>query len=159
MSGKYASQTAVSIDRSRVDIERCLERYGARGFYYGSEADRAMIGFRVLGEHGRMVAVRMHLGLPDPDADEFTKTPTGKDRTGQAARQAWEQSCRSRWRALLLIVKAKLEAVSVGITTIEREFMPDVLLGDGRTIGEVVEEQRAALEGGERLLLLPRGRS
>lgn len=157
MSARYASSTSVPVDRSRAEIEKCLERYGARGFYYGNEGERAMIGFRVLDTDGANLAVRMVLGLPSPDQDEFTLTPTRKWRTDAAARQAWEQACRSRWRALLLIVKAKLEAVSLGITTIEREFMPDILLPSGKTIGDIVAEQRPALEGGGKLLLLPGG--
>lgn len=31
----YASQTTVSPDRSRAEIERTLSRYGATGFMYG----------------------------------------------------------------------------------------------------------------------------
>lgn len=151
----YAKNTEVPVDRSRIDIERCLEKYGARGFYYGSEAGRIMIGFRMLNESGTILAVRMMLDMPNPDDGEFCLTDTGRNRTAEAARKSYEQACRSRWRALLLIVKAKMEAVSIGISTIEREFMPDILLPSGRTIGEEVADQRKALEGGGRLKLLP----
>ena len=38
-------------------------------------------------------------------------------------RQLWEQGCRSRWRAILLILLAKFEAIEAGISTFEREFL------------------------------------
>lgn len=154
---RYAENTTVPVDRSRMEIEKCLERHGARGFYYGSEGGRAMVGFKMLNERGNLLAVRMQLDLPDQGGEEFALTPTGKKRDRNAAMVAWEQACRSRWRALLLIVKAKLEAVDIGITTIEREFMPDLLMPNGMTLGQMVAEQRPALEAGGALKLLPGG--
>lgn len=153
----YASQTTVPIDRTRFDIERVLGKYGARGFFYGAEGNQAVIGFKILNEEGVMLAVKMTLIMPEPDDEEFTTTPAGRQRSPEPARQAYEQACRSRWRALLLIVKAKLEAVSIGITTIEREFMPDILMPNGMTLGQMVAEQRPALEKGGKLKLLPGG--
>ena len=41
------------------------------------------------------------------------------------------QACRQRWRALLLIIRAKLEAVESGITTLESEFLANIVLPDG----------------------------
>lgn len=54
---------------------------------------------------------------------------------------AWEQACRAKWRALYLIIKAKLEAVESGISTIEREFFYDIVLPDGNTVGEFLSPQ------------------
>ena len=77
-------------------------------------------------------------------------------RTEQQAYAAWEQACRSRWRALYLIIKAKLEAIEAGISTVEREFFYDVVLPDGRTAGEFLAPQiEAAYETGEMPPLLP----
>ena len=42
---------------------------------------------------------------------------------------------------MALVVKANLEAVEAGISTVEREFMPDVMLPDGRTVWQWVEPQ------------------
>ena len=46
------------------------------------------------------------------------------------------QACRQRWRALLLVIKAKLEAVTAGISTIETEFLANIVLPDNTTAGE-----------------------
>lgn len=153
----YAESTTVPSDRSRNQIEAVLHRYGARGFGYMTEGNIAQIVFKMLGPDGSPMAVRMTLPLPCRDSDEFCKTPTGKDRSPDAALKSWEQACRSAWRSLYLVVKAKLEAVDAGISTIEREFMPDLLLPNGTTVGEQVLEQREALARGGRLKLLTAG--
>lgn len=41
-----------------------------------------------------------------------------------------------RWRALLLVTKAKFEAVASGISTVEREFLADLVLPNGRVVQE-----------------------
>ena len=47
---------------------------------------------------------------------------------------ASEQGKRSRWRALYLVVKAKLEAVSSGIVSMEDEFLAQTVMNDGETV-------------------------
>ena len=59
-------------------------------------------------------------------------------------------------RALYLIVKAKMEAVEAGISTVEREFLYDIVLPDGRTAGEWLAPQiEAAYNSGDMPALLP----
>ena len=43
----YAAQTKVSIAQSKTDIEALLARYGATGFGYVTEGDRAMVAFNM----------------------------------------------------------------------------------------------------------------
>lgn len=132
---KYAADTNVSVEASRNEIERTLARYKADAFAYATEAGRATIMFRMAGRQVRFV-----LALPARDDREFTHHSRGA-RTESAAESAWEQACRQRWRALALVIKAKLEAVSAGITTIEDEFLAHTILGDGRTVGEAIKPQ------------------
>jgi len=129
---KYAANTSVSSYASREEIERTLVRYGATGFLYGWEADRAVISFTIQNRQ-----VRFFLPLPDRSERKFTHTPAkGQRRTDAAAEAAWEQAVRQRWRALVLIVKAKLEAVEAGIVTLEEEFFAHLVLPGGRTVFE-----------------------
>lgn len=115
----YAGNTTVSVEKSKGEIEAILRRYGASQFMAGWSDTISVIGFVIEGRQ-----IKMTLPLPDPHDREFTCTPTGKKRSNEgAAERAWEQACRSRWRALLLVVKAKLEAVEVGISTVEEEFL------------------------------------
>lgn len=149
---KYAEKTTVSSEQSRVEIERTLKRYGATGFMYGWESNRAIIAFRA---HNRMV--RFELPMPDPDSHEFTRTPTRGTRRSQAKQTAaYEQAVRQRWRALALAIKAKLEAVDCGITDFESEFLAHILLPDGSTVGGWIQPQlEAAYERNQMPPMLP----
>ncbi|MBD3833792.1 MAG: hypothetical protein IE910_10660 [Brevundimonas sp.] len=136
---RYAADTSVSQDKSRNEIEATLKRYGATSFMYASEEAAAMIGFRI---SGRMV--KFVLPMPDPKAREFTHTPAkGMARSPAEAQKAWEQAGRQRWRALALVIKAKLEAVAAGITTNEDEFLAHTVLPDGSTVGQFMKPQIA----------------
>lgn len=148
---RYAENTSVSVDRSRAEVERVLQRYGASSFAYGWDAGRQMIQFDYSTRRVRIV-----LDLPDPKAKEFTRTPTGLARSEQASRAAWDQSVRQRWRALVLVIKAKLEAVESGITTFEDEFLAWTVLPSGGTFGEWARPQLdEAYMGGHMPALLP----
>lgn len=135
---RYAEKTEVSSERSRSEIERILRRYRASAFAYAWEGNTAQIAFKL---DGRQILFR--LPLPDPDDGEFTLTPTGKRRTATAAEAAYEQAVRQRWRALALVIKAKLEAVEAGISTVEKEFLANVALPNGSTVGDWVGPQLA----------------
>ncbi len=127
----YASNTSVTVEKSRAEVEQLLVRYGASQFISGWPQDQAAIGFVFGNRH-----IRIALPLPSLEDKEFKFTPkTHRVRSPEAVREAWEQACRSRWRALLLVVKAKLEAVDVGISTIEEEFLAwTVVPGSGATV-------------------------
>jgi hypothetical protein len=69
---------------------------------------------------------------------------------------AWEQACRQRWRALALVVKAKLEAVECGISTFEEEFLAWMMLPDGSTVGDrMLPQLETAYRTGQMPPLLP----
>jgi hypothetical protein len=149
---RYATRTQVSSERSRAEIERTLQRYGADSFGYGWEGPRAVVGFRL---RGRMI--RLTVPLPDKHDERFALTPTGRRRRRpEQALVEWELACRQRWRALALIIKAKLEAVECGVTTLEEEFLAYTLLPDGSTVGQVTLARIAkAYETGRMPALLP----
>lgn len=134
----YAASTSVSSDKSRAEIEKTLSRYGASQFMYGWDATRAIVGFVM---HDRQV--RFVLPMPSRTDSEFTLTPTGRERSPAQAEAAYEQAVRSRWRALALVVKAKLEAVETGIVGFEQEFLAHLVLPNGQTVGDWAEPQIA----------------
>lgn len=149
---RYAAGTDVTSDRSRAEIERTLRRYGADAFSYGWDGDRAVVGFRARGRQARFI-----LPLPDRASPEFSRTPTGKPKSTTAAEAAYEQAVRQSWRALALVIKAKLEAVEAGIVSFDDEFMAHLVLPGGRTVSEHFGGQLAiAIEGGAMPALLPR---
>lgn len=140
MKGRYAEGTSVSVDSSIGEIRRTLERYGAQGFGYGTEEDRAMVVFKA---DGRLV--RFVLPLPDPKGEEFTGRRRGRQPTRPDGR--YQAEVRRRWRALALGIKGKLEAVDSEIQTFEEEFLANIVMANGKTIGEWMQPQLAAQAG------------
>lgn len=70
-----------------------------------------------------------------------------------------EQAHRQKARALLLVIKAKLESVESGVETFEQAFLPNVVMADGATVYEriaapIADEYRT---GAPRVMLLGRG--
>ncbi len=144
----YASKTDVSVDKSRAEIEAVLKRYGASRFGYETGPHEAVIQFIVGNRHVRFV-----LPLPSADDPEFALLPkTGKPRIDTKRLSLWEQACRSRWRALLLAIKAKLEAIEVGISDFDSEFLSFLVdPTSNRTVGETIlpELEKRYLEVGK----------
>ena len=129
---KFASNTDVSSDRSRVEIEKTLTRYGARAFMYGWQGSNAVVAFEMLGRR-----IRFDLPLPDRNAKEFKTTATGRTRRNpNASSEAYEQAVRQRWRALSLVIKAKLEAVESGISVFEEEFLAHIVMPNNQRVGQ-----------------------
>lgn len=135
MSG-YATGTAVSGDRSKAEIEAILERYGADQFISGWATGQVVIGFR-MGQ--RMI--RFNLPVPAPESFRTYQSQRNgrkyeRTRSEGAVAEAFEQELRRRWRALALVIKAKLEAVESRITTFEEEFLAHIVLPGGKTVWE-----------------------
>lgn len=127
--GKYAEGTSVPVERSQTEINRILTKFGADQLAQASSAapPAVLMGFRVKGR-----LIRFH--LPMPTGKEFKGTPIQIEKQFQA-------ECRRRWRALLLVLKAKLEAVDSGITTFEQEFYAHVVLPNGMTVFESTSKE------------------
>jgi hypothetical protein len=128
---RYAENTQVPVDRSKAEIERLVQRYGADEMASGWREGKAMIQFRMNDRHVRFV-------LPLPLRSEFASTGAGRSRTAASAESAWEQACRQRWRALALTIKAKLESAESGIEEFETAFMGQIVMPNGRTIAEQI---------------------
>lgn len=147
----YAKGTTVSRAQSRAEIEATLERFGCEGFMSGQDGRAVVIAFKA---RGRQIMFRMT--MPDADAAPFRLTPTGKVRSQQSAKDAYEQEVRRLWRALAMSIKAKLVSVEDGIETFEQAFMAHVVMPDGLTIADHVSSRIAvAYETGQMPRLLP----
>ena len=123
---RYAEGTTVSVSRSREELERIVTRNGATGYMSGWDSGQALsiVAFVL---HGRQVKI------PIPHDSE-------------------EREMRRNWRVAILLVKARLELVASGDSTVETEFMPWIVLPNGQTIGELA---LPALAAGEMPKLLP----
>lgn len=136
---RYAESTSVSSEKSRAEIERTLQRYGATGFMYGWQKDSALVAFEMNGKSIKFI-------LPLPERESFARTGGNhpRRRTENQIAAAWEKACRQRWRALTLCIKAKLEAVESEITTFEHEFLAHFVTANGQTVGDRLIPQLSA---------------
>lgn len=151
-SSRYAERTRVPSDASRAEIERTLRRYNATAFGYGWDVDSATIMFEIAERR-----VRFRLPMPDPNDRQFTHTEArGLPRSAAAREAEYERAVRQKWRALALVIKAKLEAVEAGITSVSEEFLAHTVLPNGATVGEWALPQIAiAYERHEMPALMP----
>ena len=149
---KYASETSVSVEKSKAEIEATVNRYGATGFASGWQGNKAMVMFEMNERR-----LKFTLPLPDKHDKAFTETPhRGHRRSPEQALVSWEQACRQKWRALALVIKAKLEAVESDISTFDSEFMAQIVLPTDLTVGEtILPDIDRVLAGGKLPPLLP----
>jgi hypothetical protein len=131
MAARYAESTSVPVDRSRGAIEALLHRHGATSFAYGWDATHDRIQFQINGRAIRFL-------LPKPDRKLYTHSPGGRLRNEAAVTDALRQADRQRWRALFLVIRAKLEAVEAGIAVFEQEFLAFIVLGNDMTVGDII---------------------
>jgi len=155
MPSRYAAQTTVSVAKSKGELEGLLRKYGADNTLVGESAAQGL-AFAAFTMRGRSVK----LTLPLPKREDFTtRMLRGRKQKADKAWQdkAWEQACRQRWRALVLMLKAKLEFVELIPDAFDYTFMSDFVLPNshGRTIGE---EMAAQLDNLETVPLLPMGK-
>jgi len=128
----YAENTKVTVERSKAAIEKLLFKYGATNYLYGMESGKALIMFIMDGRHIKMV-----LDLPVREDDNVSGV------------KAYNQMHKQKWRALYIVLKAKLIAIEEKIATLEDEFLPYTVLPDGRTVSEFINPQidQAYLDG------------
>jgi len=143
---RYAAGTSVSVDRSIVQIRQLAMRFGADKFAVATGRKTATVAFAYQGR-----PVRFDLSLPSQDDLSFQVTATGrKRRNSQAPREAWDRACREKWRSLHLLLKALFVAIEDGLLDFDRAFMHDIVMPDGRTVGQqLLPVVQGAIERGE----------
>jgi len=136
MTPPYAQGTNVPLERSKAELERILIKYGATRSISGWDQGQIVIGFEMQRRQ-----VKMSMPIPSKDDPAICMTPSGKYRRSDAQVMGeWQAAIRQRWRALVLIIKAKLEAVDAGVVTFEEEFLGQLVLpqAGGRTVSELI---------------------
>jgi hypothetical protein len=136
---QYAKTTDVPTNVTRSEIERTLTRYGASEFGYVTSGNIIAIMFTI-----KYLTVKMVLPLPDEDSVKLTET--GRRRSVASYKQYYDQLLRQRWRALALVIKAKLEAVECNISTLEREFLADTMTPNGEIVYQVIKPQLESMQ-------------
>jgi len=179
---RYAEGTSVPMERSRAEAEKTLMRYGATGFAYAWERREERPRHRDACEckgSGRYTTRREDGALqvdparpcwrePKPFQREIIlvafkmPTPAGERQvrlevpmpheSEAGTRAKAEAATRQRWRALNLVLKAKLEAVASGIATLDSEFLANIVMQNGQTIGAAMLQRLPEVVSTGRLL-------
>lgn len=145
----YAEGTVVSSEKSRAEIERLVRTHGAVtvGTFYDSE--QAVVTFATAD---RMV--KFSVPMPQHTDKSMRARAVGRSTwrtpTTVELQKVCEAEERRRWRCLLLVIKAKLEAVDSRVESFDEAFLAHIVTPGGRTI---IEEIRIIEKtGGQRML-------
>lgn len=143
----YAEETKVPLGQSIAEIISMLRRAGAQRIAQYEEPERFTVTFQ-LGD--RLVRFRV------PLVTEY-KGPASHGNGRRVDRAKWiAQRNRQRGRALMLVIKAKLESVESEVESFEEAFLAQVVMSDGATIYERVREPIAVeYSTGQSIPLLP----
>jgi hypothetical protein len=131
---RYAEGTPVTVQNSRGEITGILAKHGCDHFATGTTPAGDTLQFVLGGK-----TFRFFIAKPTPesvrrrDAGQYAN-PGNIDWRAKA-----EAEHRRVWRAHVLLIKAKLEFIEGGDTTLEREFLPYIVLTDGSTVGDLID--------------------
>jgi hypothetical protein len=133
----YAATTTVSVERTRGEIEKILKKFQCTQLATGVDhtANTAMVQFRA-----RDRVIRFLIALPNPHDKQFTQESrrSWKRRAQSVIDAAVAQAERQRWRGLLLVIKAKLEAIESRIASFEEEFLAYTVMPNDQTVGQMM---------------------
>jgi len=130
-SRKFAAHTDVSTEKSRLDLQRLLDRYECASQAMLKHGSQIALIFEA---HGRRVRFMMN----EATSADLPKQPSRGRRINQ---RAWiEQETRRRWRLLLMSIQVRLELVANG-ADFETEFAGYLVTPSGQTVAEILKPQ------------------
>ncbi|MBB4154131.1 hypothetical protein GGQ80_002041 [Sphingomonas jinjuensis] len=134
----YAENTTVSVEKSIAGIISLVKRAGAQRVAQFDEPEQFTITFELANRMIRFQVALPPLGeMPVRDGRGVTLPPARRAEKRQ-------QAHRQKARALLLVIKAKLESVESEVETFEQAFLPNVVMADGATVYERIAAPIAA---------------
>jgi hypothetical protein len=140
----YAEGTTVDFEKSIAEIIGMLRRGGADRIGQWEEPGQFTIQFFM---KARLIQFRVQLPKLDtmPVVDGRNSRLTATQRSAKL-----EQAIKQRGRALMLVIKAKLESIESQVETFEEAFLANIVLADSRTVYErIAEPVRLEYESGQ----------
>jgi hypothetical protein len=130
----YAENTTVKVEKSISEIIALLKKAGADNVGQ-MEARGGMTVAFTLQERQLRFVVRY------PSIDDMPTHSGSRAKLTDAMREEKrQQRIRQRARALLLVIKAKLESVESGVETFEQAFLANVVTANGQTVYERIND-------------------
>ena len=116
---RYAEGTPVAVSKTKQEIEKLLVAHGAkqRAMVTDELAGKHIVRFSI-GDGVQMRQVRFELPCHDDPAED-----------------------RRVWRVLGMVLKMKLELIRGGDSTVDSEFLPNVVLPNGDTVMAAIAQE------------------
>jgi hypothetical protein len=134
----YAEKTDVPVSKTQGEIRTMVNKAGALSFAIFEERERVHMAFELQERR-----VRFTIPMPPPA------------KAGDRYSKARDQAVRSGWRALMLVIKAKLESVASKIETFDEAFLAHIQRPNGRTVMEEIRENNLLFYKAADVPLLP----
>lgn len=154
---RYAASTSVTVQKSRAQIEKLLQRWGCDGLRWTNLYGAGTVTIEFTWEHEeRGYLARFTIKVPN---DDQLRSEACHGSTGRYLQTKFdnltEHRGRQEHRALGLLLKAAFVAIEEGILDAETFFLPYLVGSDGRTVAEVALPRLGLLlgEGGASALL------
>lgn len=142
----YAENTTVSVDKSIGEIITLIRKAGAERVAQMQEPTRIVIQFFL---KDRMLRFAIKL----PTWEEVPEYSGYRYRSQDQRQMKAEQRHMQRARALLLVIKAKLESIESGVETFDEAFLANIVTPEGQTVGDWLIPQ---VEEGYRIGVMPK---
>lgn len=136
---RFAEGTTVTPEASRAEAEKLLAKYGAKeiGLMTSEVAGVSVIIFVAEGRKVKLEVKHPTEAQWEDEANRRNLWPYHQ--RYKSVRQGWfVAELARRWRVLVLRLKAKLEMCADDPAAFDREFLPEIMLPDNRTVGETV---------------------
>lgn len=131
---RYAEGTKVPVESSRGEITGILAKHGVTRMGWASEPAGDTLMFELGGYSFRFNIARATL----EEVKERYIADGGRWNLVYDPQAKVDAEWRRRWRANVLLLKAKLEFIDSGDTTLIRELLPYAVLKGGRTVEEEI---------------------
>lgn len=137
---RYAEGTTVTVESSRGEITGILAKHGVERMAWATGPEADQLQFELDGRQYRFVIER-------PTAQTLHAIWRAEGKSAQTLKYLPSDSqiaaeWRRRWRAHVLLIKAKMEFASGGDTSVEREFMPYLLVGPNLTLADWIDSEK-----------------
>lgn len=142
----YAENTTVSIEKSISEIVALIKKAGANRIAQMEEPGRLAMQFFL---NDRLL--RFEVAMPSIETIP-TRNAAHRELTLMQRQAKLEQRHMQRARALLLVIKAKLESVESEIETFDAAFLANIVTPGGPTVGQWLIPQ---IEEGYRIGKMP----
>jgi hypothetical protein len=155
-----SADTDVSVQESMESIRALVRRHGAVGFGVLEDYKSGMstVQFALI-QDGRHVPISIPVNVKRVHELMYVRAPKHNDSVGVEGREQarLDQSERTTWRQLYLIIDATLTAHTLGVMPLSDSFLAHTMVvhDDGRSerMGDFVERSGGALAPGVRALL------